>query len=327
MTEKLGLTHKEAVILLDAVFAPFMQRWQSDSRLAPLITDKKRYYHFLAEMAHTLGALLHGAGDPLTHIRTLCQEAQDVGLPLAAVEDYAHQFLEAFEQWVAQADDAMLHDGRDVVLARVAQLKREQLHCVDDQSAFVMADSEHMDAAIDSMHNISAGREAISAQAFLAEGYLDEDIIERIVDDINTLTSELYFYGDFDEGYAQFVINHLEEFSLALDATMEFDDLSWAVRQFIHVLKNLPKQLDPALAQSIKQLTDQVVEDLAGWVNHVLVDQDAQDIHYLDAALMASVKQIALMLGVPLEERETVPPSAPPAQAAGEADEDDFIVF
>jgi len=327
MTEKLGLTHKEAVILLDEVFAPFMQRWQSDPRLQPLVKDKKRYYHFLAEMAHALGALLHGESDPVVHLKNLCREAQDAGLPLEAVEDYAQQFLETFGRWIEQTDESLLMDGCEKVQARLKRIVNEQIHCMDGADEFVIADSEHMDAAIDSMHNITAGREAISAQDFLARGYLDEDVIERIVEDINTLSSELYFYGEFNEGYAQFVINHLEEFSLALDATMEFDDLSWAVRQFIHVLKNLPRQLDPALAQSVKQLTDQVVEDLAGWVNHVLVEQDAQDIHYLDAALMASIKQIALILGVPLEDRTGSSESMPQAPASDGSDEDDFIVF
>ncbi|WP_294946958.1 hypothetical protein [Sulfurivirga sp.] len=325
MPESLELTHREAAILLDEVFAPFMELWQSDARLQPLIEDRRTYRHFLAEMAHVLGALLHGRSDALVHLKALCLEAQAVGLPQEAVEDYAARFIDTFERWVAQADAALLDDGRETVQARIAQLRAQQMHCGDapeEAEGFVMADSGHMDAVIDSMHNITAGREAVSAWDFIASGVLDEDTVERIVEDVEDLTGELYFYGGFDRDYARFVASHLEEFSRALDATMEFDDLAWAVRQFIHVLEHLPEELDAELGVSVKKLTDQFVEDLAGWVSHVLVEQDAQDIHYLDAAMMASVKQIAMLLGVPLE--RTDKDEAVVVQQGGD---DDFVMF
>ena len=325
MPESLELTHREAAILLDEVFAPFMREWQADARLQPLMEDRGAYRHFMAEMAHVLGALLHGRSDPLEHLRTLCREAQAAGLPPEAVEDYAARFLDTFERWVAQADAALLADGRETVQARIDRLRDRQRHCMDgdgDEDGFLMADSGHMDAAIDSMHNVTAGREAVSAQAFIASGALDEDTIERIVEDVEDLTGELYFYEAFDRDYAAFVSDHLEEFSRALDATMEFDDLAWAVRQFIHVLEHLPEGLDAELGTAVKKLTDQFVEDLAGWVSHVLVEQDAQDIHYLDAAMMAAVKQIAMLLGVSLESagRE----DGATAQQDGD---DDFVMF
>ncbi len=324
MPEKLGLTHKEAAILLNAVFTPFMQCWQSDARLRPLVEDRAQYFHFLAEMAQVLGALLHGKGDALMHLKSLCQQAQAAGLPLDAVEAYALEFLDTFARWVEEVDEALLTDGRETVLQRIAHLKAGRIHCeAGDEDLFVIADSGHSDADIDSMHNITAGRDAISAEAFLEEGYLDESTIERIVDDINDLTEGLYFYTDFTQDYADFITRHLEDLARALENTLEFDDLAWAVRQFIHVLENVPDDLDPEQAVAVKQLADQVVEDLAGWVNHVLVERDAQDIHYLDAALMAAVKQIAMLLGVQLE--------SPGAPGEGGSDhmgsDDDFLMF
>lgn len=325
MGEKLGLTHKEAVTLLDAVFVPFIKKWQADPHFAALVQDKGCFYHFLAEIAHLLGALLHGKSDPEFHWDNVCRKIRAVGVPLEVVQDDLRQFLHTFEQWLAQADDALLGEDRSVVLQRLERIKAYQACDTDETDDFVLADSKHSDAIIDRMHHITTGREPISARAFLAGEHLDEETIARIVEDIEELSSELYFYGDFDQAYAEFVIHHLAEFSQALEMVVEFSDLAWAVRQFIYLLQNLPQTLTDEEGLSIKQLMDQVVEDLVGWVQHVLVDQDAQDIHYLDAALMASVKQIALILGISLQENDRS--STQGSAQQDESDDDEFIMF
>ncbi|HID01355.1 MAG TPA: hypothetical protein EYP05_08530 [Piscirickettsiaceae bacterium] len=320
MSEKLGLTRKEATILLDAVLVPFIKKWQTDPHFAALAQDRAHFYRFLAEMAHVLGALLHGESDPESHWGNVCREIRAVGVPLEVVQDDLRQLLHAFEQWVAQADEALVGEERADVLRRLERLKAFHVCDADEADDFVLADSKHSDAAIDRMHHVTTGREPISARAFMAGGHLDEETIARIVEDVEELSSELYFYGDFDQTYAEFVIHHLEEFSKALEMVVEFSDLAWAVRQFIYLLRNLPESLTVEEGMSIKQLTDQVVEDLVGWVQHVLVEQDAQDIHYLDAALMASVKQIALLLGVSLQENTV-------SEKPDESNDDEFIMF
>ena len=69
-------------------------------------------------------------------------------------------------------------------------------------------------------------------------------------------------------------------------------------------LQQLLRIVDQALALNeenkvlIYALLEQLVLDLRSWVNNLFVEQTAVDIHYLDAALLASIAQIEMMLNL-----------------------------
>ena len=45
-----------------------------------------------------------------------------------------------------------------------------------------------------------------------------------------------------------------------------------------------------------RMLVGTIMDDLRKWVDEVVKKQEAQDIHYLDASLLANISQIEIMI-------------------------------
>ena len=79
------------------------------------------------------------------------------------------------------------------------------------------------------------------------------------------------------------------------ELSVDFKDLSKGLNNLLELLRGIEK-LDENQRKILKQLLDTIYFDLEKWVDEVLINQTTQDIHYLDAAFLANVSQIDIML-------------------------------
>ena len=153
------------------------------------------------------------------------------------------------------------------------------------------------------MHTSGENREVLSAEDYLALDELDEEHILQIVDvirDAHSITMQSISLSPTDISE---LLNAIEEATHALEGAFEFMDLGNVLRHFSELLDQI-KQLDENTREMYKPLIDSFIADLEKWANHVFVKQDAIDIHYLDASLFSSVKQIELLLSSAANDNE-----------------------
>jgi len=153
-------------------------------------------------------------------------------------------------------------------------------------------DSEEVDDNINIMHN-SCTIETVSAKEFMAEGIIDSEDI----DDLKENLEEFHLENVSAEEFNKNIEKLLTSFIRVLNSSYVFENLAYGLGAFLQTQKTISvDELSENNQKMYSMLIEAMVEDLKKWVNDVLIEQTAIDIHYLDASLLASVAQIEILL-------------------------------
>jgi two-component system chemotaxis response regulator CheY len=107
---------------------------------------------------------------------------------------------------------------------------------------------------------------------------LENEVNENLFYATNT-TDQLKIFGAFFDAFAN-TINEL----------MEFEDLKIAIQE-ASLISNLVTQHNNIAQEKALVYASLIKQDLYIWKTHIFILQDAQNIHYLDASLLASCMQ------------------------------------
>jgi hypothetical protein len=171
--------------------------------------------------------------------------------------------------------------------------KNEDIELFDD---FFEIDSEKVDENINSMHY--SDERKISAKEFMEEGLIDEEFISEIMETITYLDELLYQFEDIeiDETFIEKLVS-LDSFIKIFEFSIEFRDIGYALENLKEKLILLDiNSLNKTQKEILKNFIITIIEDLKKWVDEVVINQTAQDIHYLDASLLANIAQLDIML-------------------------------
>ena len=197
------------------------------------------------------------------------------------VEEFNQKYLEWIRKYYPEYE-------KDIY--KVEEFEEEEEMGIDDD--FFDFDSEEVDYSINDMHYLDADK--LSASEFMQDIGIEEDIILDIQELLKELKEIIEFHITLDEEY-------IEKFSLAikkliyvLELSVDFKDLAKALNNLLDLI-NI-QNLDENQKKLLKQFLDTIYFDLEKWVDEVLINQTAVDIHYLDAALLANIAQIEIIL-------------------------------
>ncbi len=137
----------------------------------------------------------------------------------------------------------------------------------------------------------------------------DVEVDRELIDELNELESDVLYQLEFNETISDEMYHNIvtlfEQYSRALNLLMEFGELAYT----INVLTNLLRDQDAPSTQespmdSIAIYLKAIITDLQHWKESVLIEQSAEDIHYLDKTLLSSIAQLELMLMPPVESED-----------------------
>ena len=137
--------------------------------------------------------------------------------------------------------------------------------------------------------------EKVSALEYMNSDYLDFDLLGDIKDMLEKYDGISYKFNTFNEEYADEIVLILQKFIALFELSGEFRDLAKNFNYLAEAINNLKNDIDDDKRDLLKLFIDAIMEDLIKWYDEVVVNKSANDIHYLDASLLSSVKQIDVM--------------------------------
>jgi len=166
----------------------------------------------------------------------------------------------------------------------------------DNEDDFFDFESEEIDSNINNMHYQE--KDKINAVDFMNKYGIDEEFKIELQDLIIEIGDFIYQYEDIDldENFIE-QLSFLDPFIKTFNFSDEFMDLEYALVMFKDKISELDiNSLNDEQKNMLKLMVISILEDLVKWVDEVVINQTAQDIHYLDASLLANIAQIDIML-------------------------------
>jgi len=160
---------------------------------------------------------------------------------------------------------------------------------------FFSFDSEEIDNEIDKMH--IEDHKKVSAKEYIALSGIDYGIMDDLEESRESFENLRFEHDTIDEIYLNKLIKLIEDYLKIFTELQEFREIEYSLRKFKEELNSL--RIDNINVENLvllKSLFESVIDDLNSFNKAVLIDQDAIDIHYLDASLLANISQIEIIL-------------------------------
>ena len=197
--------------------------------------------------------------------------------------DMIEEFNEKYLKWIRK-----YYPEFEQYVYKIEEFEQKEMDNID----FFDFDSEEVDSSIDNMHYTD--KEKLTASEFMQEIGVEEDIILDIKELLKELKEIVEYHITLDEEYIEMFSVVIKKLIYVLELSVEFKDLSKGLEHLLDLMEI--QNLDETQRKLLKQFLDTIYYDLAKWVDEVLINQTAVDIHYLDAALLANIAQIEIIL-------------------------------
>ena len=210
------------------------------------------------------------------------------------------RFFDLLIEFSKRKNPACVKD-QEACAKRILDLKEQtdanSLEDAEDEDEGFLDFDEQDDAMIDQMHY--SDEEKISAAEYMQSDYIDYELLDDIGDMLSSYDGVRDSYPVYDDEFKQQVVDIFRRFVALFELSGEFRDLAKTIDYLIAIVDQIDaKRLDESQKQMLKLFLDAIMDDLEKWYEEVVRLQSAQDIHYLDASLLASIKQIAELFGI-----------------------------
>jgi len=125
----------------------------------------------------------------------------------------------------------------------------------------------------------------ISAKEFFEDNKLDDDSVDELHELDQEVQHILFRHSLDDEFYAD-IISFFNGYVRVLNTLFEFQDLGYSLNLICTQLENLNKKENN---KNLLIVLQAIVSDLQDWKKSVLINQDADDIHYMDKSFYTNI--------------------------------------
>lgn len=204
------------------------------------------------------------------------------------IEEYQKIKIDSF----AEALTDMVIEHKSQKILQEPKTIKEDLILLEEGSLIVIKDD--MKTLLRKNHK----KNAISSTEFLSridkEDLKDLQELDDLDKDLFDAVSELED-GDFNQ--LQKISSYISQYADAIYHLEDFTDLYIVIKD----LSNLLTSIDSQSIESSKYTTfflylNSIREDLASWRRNVFIEQNTQDIHYLDSSLINTSLEIEILL-------------------------------
>lgn len=142
----------------------------------------------------------------------------------------------------------------------------------------------------------SAPSKPINAVQYVQDIDIDYDILQELADLEQETLASLDLTAGISQSINLDIIDLFTQYAKMIDRLMDFEELSFALWVLIDLLKSIDLENYEADSTYLVIYTKAIINDLAAWRISVFIDQNAEDIHYLDKTLLSSITQLQIML-------------------------------
>ena len=297
--------------ILQEIIFPFYTKLQSDSRVSSYIPDDETLYRLkhkqtmLSYFFLTCPATDENFKERFVNAGKIHEK---IHLAPELLDEYGTLMFALYEQWIKQhlaPSENEYSKWKEKLSMAKEYLLSEYSPVNHKEEEFFTFDSEEVDAQIDQMHY----EEKINAVFYMSTQEIDTSEIDELCEICNDYDVLLMQHETLDEVLLEQSNILFGEFARFFERSYEFKDIGYGIRELIVYLRDLDlAELDHMQREMLYLYISAIGKELNKWKDSVLIDQDAQDIHYLDASLLANITQLKLALensnqeGVPEEE-------------------------
>ena len=296
-TSKKVTINKEIIDnLLKDVVLPFEKIVFDDDRVKHFFERENRIKHNIA-LAKLAISLMKSDLEESKRLLIKASEAHN-GLEFdkEILRDYLSIFFILMRRWMRKyfPDKVELYINNLLEFEKIfVEAYKPFIEIENDE--FFDFDSEDIDVAINEMHYKDEHK--TNALSFMSENSFDDEMVADLFDTIEEYDVDIEDRSVFDTRYIKSISKVYEKFARVFEVSYEFNDIAYSLRVLIGKLDSIDiNSLSDEQKELYKTFLMSIVEDLKKWVKEVIVDQSAQDIHYLDASLLANIAQIDMMV-------------------------------
>jgi len=162
-----------------------------------------------------------------------------------------------------------------------------------DFDDFDNIDDDEIEHDIEEMDHFNASHKKIPASEFLSqfdESEIDLEEIEEIENDFNKLIYKLEDTEDLEE-FKEEIVLIFNKYKSFLNIFSEFEEIYNVIVNLIVLLESV--NLDQVKKKKyLSGFLIALISDLMEWQRHVFLDEDAQDIFYMNASILNSYIQL-----------------------------------
>jgi len=148
---------------------------------------------------------------------------------------------------------------------------------------------------IEGMHYKEADK--ISALEFLQEFEVEQSLLDELHELEVTIQDKLYLNDDFTPQLLLYITETFNTYIRILNYTIEFADIAYSLGKLCSTLTSLDLAIvDKSKIDTLKLYIKGLIDDLSNWKNHIFIEQNTPDIHYIDASLLENCITIENLL-------------------------------
>ncbi len=285
--------------IIQEIIFPFYARLKNDDRINNYIFDDETVYRLKSKQT-LLSYCFLTCSDEDDSFKEKFTDAgkihENINLDPELLDEYGTLMFALYEEWINKhlnPSQGEYTKWKEKIVAAKEHLLCEYSPVDFNEDDFFTFDSEEVDDSINQMHY----EEKIDAMFYMSTQEIDiseVDELSEICDDYDNLVTQHEILNE--ELLNQSVIL-FEEFAKFFERSYEFKDIGYGIRELIVYLRGLELQkLEPAQLEMLYLYISAIGRELNTWKDSVLINQDAQDIHYLDASLLANIAQLKMAL-------------------------------
>ena len=205
-------------------------------------------------------------------IKIDCKFIADVNL----IQEYIDN-VSSFVDIVIDKDDT----SKVSILYDISNEAPEVIQCEEQVTQNLTIDT----ANNNSLHHVDEKK--ISALEFLQNFEIDNETL----DDLNDIEQDIKDLLYKDEMLSQETINSfssvLQKYSTLLHETVEFEEIACSLNSLSRLFAVLiVEEIEDSKLLSLSFYLQGLIDDLTTWKNHIFVDMNTPDIHYIDASML-----------------------------------------
>jgi len=125
----------------------------------------------------------------------------------------------------------------------------------------------------------------ISAKEFFEDNKLDDDSVDELYE-LDQEVQHILFSHTLDEEFYEDIIGFFHGYVRVLNTLFEFQDLGYSLNLICTQLEKLDRKENN---KSLLIVLQAIVTDLQDWKKSVLIEQSADDIHYMDKSFYTNI--------------------------------------
>ncbi|MDD3344293.1 MAG: hypothetical protein PHR87_12050 [Sulfurospirillaceae bacterium] len=288
------ISKKSLESLVDVVVLPFEKFILEDTRLAKYLADPEvAKIHNLAVSKLSI-YIFSDVERASAYVQEGAKAHREKTIPIEDIKEYYSLYFQLCRDWNQQHLEANTQYSDN--LATIEQFVYEAFRQANESKEnFYLYNADIIKNDLAKMHYSDDVK--ISAEAFYAEGTMDELDIHDILESCTALSDEVKDKSTtHDEVYFNHINHYFRAYGVILEKNSEFKDIGFSLFKLSQFIENNSAMLpEHPKKKTALVVLNAIVEDLVSWTHSVLQDRTAVDIHYLDASLLSSIIQLEML--------------------------------